>query len=184
MLLDGLSNLEQDCESTTHQLCCQENPITEDHAQRSDECSVTFEDHTSIIFLKKESEEEVESTIILRSLASSDHYQLQHEVANNVASATAASSSSKIQMRSSLGQGSEENCDGFLTPIKFLGDTLLSSTGLKCPPAPRKPKAAPLGKRKRVCRRNLQVEFLNEVELVLRLLSSENPMVKRVRPGA
>ncbi|CAM8979133.1 unnamed protein product [Rhodiola kirilowii] len=90
---------------------------------------------------------------------------------------------SRSILTNSLGEGAEEvNHEGFHTPSTFLDKG--SSTCSRCPSAPRKPKAKPLQKRKRdddMERRNLQLEFVNEVELVLRLLTSADPKLKKAR---
>ncbi|KAL9668090.1 hypothetical protein QQ045_002464 [Rhodiola kirilowii] len=88
---------------------------------------------------------------------------------------------SRSILTNSVGEGAEEvNHEGFQTPSTFLDKG--SSTCLRCPSAPRKPKAKPLRKRKRdddMERRNLRLEFENEVELVLRLLTSADPKLKK-----
>lgn len=175
MLLDGLChNLDGDCEIATLELSYQQDPSTEvDRMERSDTCSVTYEDQKSTIVLVKECEE-VDSRFILSDHTISSGNQLEHDHSYQVtelASVTTASSQQGKKMKSSFGECTGENLDGFQSPTKVM-DTILS-TSLKCPPAPRKPKATLVGKRKGESR-NLQVEFVNEVELVLRLLSSED----------
>lgn len=152
----------------------------------SDECLISITDQNNMILLVKECEE-VE-TRILTSPTSSYSYELeQNQVEscddhlNEVTSVNATRDPSKIHTKSSLGQGVEEiDNDGFRTPVKFV-DEELRFNGLKCPPVPRKPKAKLLGKRKRVCR-NLQIEFVNEVESALRLvINGDHPKVKKAR---
>uniref|UniRef100_A0A7N0ZTX2 Uncharacterized protein n=1 Tax=Kalanchoe fedtschenkoi TaxID=63787 RepID=A0A7N0ZTX2_KALFE len=191
MSSDGLCHLNPDCESTTDAPTYNTTEKPE-MGERSDgfitKDFVTHDDMDSIIFLVKECEE-VESGVLTNS-TSSDNQLLQNEMdqcgdqskgltAASAAAATSTGSQNKLKMKSCLGGGAEENHQGFQTPTDFL-HSKLSSTALKCPPAPRKPKAEPLGKRKRE-RRNLQLEFVNEVELVLRLLGSGDPKLKKAR---